>query len=90
MNQTSNDVDEGSSASLPDNVSLDERLSRLERIVRELERDDQQLDDALRLFEEGVEHVRAAREALSQSELRIENLVSDAEVEEDDSFTSAE
>ncbi|MEN8374137.1 MAG: exodeoxyribonuclease VII small subunit [Gemmatimonadota bacterium] len=90
MNQTSNDVDEGSSPSPADNVSLDERLSRLERIVRELERDDQQLDDALRLFEEGVEHVRAAREALSRSELRIENLVSDAEVEEDDSFTSAE
>lgn len=58
-------------------LGLDERLERLEQVVRDLEREDQELDDALRLFEEGVEHVRAAREALSRSELAIERLMED-------------
>ena len=58
-------------------LGLDERLDRLEQVVRDLEREDQELDDALRLFEEGVEHVRAAREALSRSELAIERLMED-------------
>ncbi|HSM37205.1 MAG TPA: exodeoxyribonuclease VII small subunit [Longimicrobiales bacterium] len=61
---------------------LDRRLERLEQVVRELEREDLDLEAALRLFEEGVGHVRAAREALARSELAIERLV--AEVAGDD------
>ena len=61
---------------------LEARLERLESIVEALEREDLDLDVALELFEEGVGHLRAAREVLSQTELRIEHLldeVSDAE-----------
>jgi exodeoxyribonuclease VII small subunit len=58
-------------------MGLDRRLERLEEVVRELERDDQDLESALKLFEEGVEHVRAARAALERSELAIERLVAD-------------
>jgi len=61
---------------------LEARLERLESIVEALEREDLELDVALELFEEGVGHLRAAREVLSQTELRIEHLldeVSDAE-----------
>lgn len=57
---------------------LDARLERLAEVVRQLEREDQDLETALRLFEEGVEHVRAARAALARSELAIEKLVVEA------------
>ena len=65
-----------------DAPGLDRRLERLDQVVRELEREDLDLEAALRLFEEGVGHVRAAREALARSELAIERLV--AEVAGDD------
>ncbi|MFW6202360.1 MAG: exodeoxyribonuclease VII small subunit [Gemmatimonadota bacterium] len=62
-------------------TGLEGRLSRIEAIVERLERDDLELDEALELFEEGVEHVRAARRSLSAAELRIERLVDDGDGE---------
>ena len=56
---------------------LEARLNRLEDIVEALEREDLELDEALRLFEEGVAHMRGAREVLRQAELRIERLLED-------------
>ena len=55
------------------------RLARLEAIVAALERDDLELEQALALFEEGIQHIRHARELLRQAELRVEQL----QVEED-------
>ena len=48
-----------------------EQLERLEAIVRKLEAEDLDLDEALKLFEEGVERLRAAREQLTQAELKV-------------------
>ena len=48
-----------------------EQLERLEAIVRRLEAEDLDLDEALKLFEEGVERLRAAREQLAEAELKI-------------------
>lgn len=53
------------------------RLARLERIVRELEREDLELEDSLRLFEEGIGHLRAAQARLRSAEQRIERLLED-------------
>lgn len=50
-------------------------LARLEAIVRELERDDVALDDALRLFEEGIGHVRTATASLDRAEAQVGQLV---------------
>jgi exodeoxyribonuclease VII small subunit len=50
---------------------------RLEFIVETLEREDLELEEALRHFEEGIGHIRATREILAAAELRIEHLVSD-------------
>jgi len=69
---------EGAAGRAEAELGLDARLERLEEVVRQLERDDQDLETALRLFEEGVEHVRAARAALARSELAIERLVAEA------------
>ena len=52
-------------------------LERLEQIVRRLEANELDLDEALRLFEEGVERLRAARERLGAAELRVRQVLTD-------------
>lgn len=54
---------------------LNEQLERLEAIVRRLESEDLSLDDALALFEEGVERLRTAREQLAQTELKVRKVL---------------
>ena len=46
-------------------AEFSKQLERLEAIVRRLESEDLDLDEALKLFEEGVERLRVAREQLS-------------------------
>lgn len=58
---------------------LEARLQRLDQIVAALEREDLELDDALKLFEEGIAHLRAAQAVLNTAELRIEQLIESAE-----------
>lgn len=64
-----------SEGSGPQEVGLEERLTRLEEIVDRLEQDELELQEALELFEEGIGHVRAAHEFLDESRLRVEKLV---------------
>ncbi len=59
--------------------SLEDRLRRLEEIVRSLEADDLELEGALALFEEGVEHVRSAEDTLKNAELKVEELLGPVE-----------
>ena len=60
----------------PETLSAD--LRRLEEIVRALETDDTDLDQALALFEEGVARLRAARDRLGEAEARVQKVVEDA------------
>jgi exodeoxyribonuclease VII small subunit len=53
-------------------------LARLEEIVRKLEAEDLELDEALRLFEEGVSRLRAARERLAAAELKVQAVLEEA------------
>jgi len=62
---------------MSDSLSTD--LARLEEIVRRLESDDADLDEALLLFEEGIAKLRAARERLAEAELRIQKVLEDAQ-----------
>jgi len=59
--------------------SLAAELQRLEEIVRRLEADDVDLDDALAIFEEGVRRLRAARDRLAQAELKVQSVLQDAD-----------
>jgi exodeoxyribonuclease VII small subunit len=59
--------------------SLEERLKRLEEIVRSLEAADLDMEGALTLFEEGVEHVRGAEATLRVAELKVEELLGSEE-----------
>ena len=59
-------------------MTFEEDVGRLEAIVRELERDDLNLDGALRLFEEGIARLRAASAALADAQGRVQELVETA------------
>lgn len=60
-------------------MSYESQLHRLEEIVGELDGDGLPLDDALRLFEEGIELLRAASDELTRAEGRVQLLVERAE-----------
>jgi exodeoxyribonuclease VII small subunit len=59
--------------------SFRQALERLEAVVRELERNDVDLDRALALFEEGVRELREARALLEEAELRVRKVVEKAD-----------
>ena len=81
MSETKNSPDmlDGSKIEGP---SLEERLRRLEEILSRLEQDDVALEEALELFEEGVGHVRDAERVLAQTELRVQELLGDGDVQD--------
>ena len=60
-------------------LTLEDRLQRLEVILGQLEAGEVDLERALELFEEGVGHVRNAEGILSRTELKVEELLSDGE-----------
>ena len=55
--------------------TFSQQLERLEEIVRRLESQDLDLDDALKLFEEGVQGLRAMRERLSSAEATVREVL---------------
>ena len=59
--------------------SLAIELERLEEIVRKLEAEDADLDEALALFEEGVKRLRGARDRLAEAELRVQSVLERAD-----------
>jgi exodeoxyribonuclease VII small subunit len=67
-------------------MTFEQTLTRLEDIVRELERSDVDLDRALTLFEEGIGHLRTAGLSLQTVDARVQQLVEAA----DGSFSVAE
>ncbi len=60
-------------------MTFEEDVGRLEAIVRDLERDDLDLDRALRLFEEGIARLRTASAALAEANGRVQELVAAAD-----------
>ncbi len=59
--------------------SFGEELERLEAIVRALEDEGVDLDDALKLFEEGVERLKSARTRLHEGELAVKKVLRNAD-----------
>ena len=60
-------------------MTFEERLQRLETIAEELERVGVDLARALALFDEGIEHLRAAADDLANAEARVQRLVERAD-----------
>lgn len=58
------------------NKSFEERMQRLEQIVRAMERGDIALEESLKLFQEGTELVASCGKLLDDAELQIHKVVS--------------
>ena len=81
MSETENSPDKLDGLKI-EGPSLEERLRRLEEILSRLEQDDVALEEALELFEEGVGHVRDAERVLAQTELRVQELLGEGDVQD--------
>ncbi len=53
------------------NMTFEQSMQRLEQIVRTLERGEAQLDESLKLFQEGTELVRSCGKLLDDAELSV-------------------
>lgn len=62
---------------MTEKLSLGKAIERLEVIVERLEREELELEDALGLFDEGMELVRAAEAELSESQGRLKQVLLD-------------
>jgi exodeoxyribonuclease VII small subunit len=58
-------------------LSLGKTIDRLEQIVQSLEREELELEEALRLFDEGMELIRVAEREISESEGRLKQVLVD-------------
>lgn len=82
MSQDGNDTTRESDAPTAegaDEPTLETRLQRLDEIVSTLEGGEVELERGLALFEEGVRHIREAEALLARAELRVEELVGEAD-----------
>ena len=66
-----------SSAKKESKHSFEQSLKRLERIVEQLEEGEITLDEALKMYEEGIELSKSCIEKLTQAELRLKKLSKD-------------
>ena len=59
--------------------SFEDSLNRLEKIVESLEQGQVPLDEALNLYEEGIQLSKACAEKLKAAEMRIKKLAKNAD-----------
>ena len=66
--------------------TFEEKIARLEQIVRSMERGDVALEESLKLFQEGTELVKSCGKLLDDAEMQIKKISTAADgspVEED-------
>ena len=59
--------------------TFEENISRLEQIVRAMERGDVALEESLKLFQEGTELVRVCEKLLDDAQLQISKITTGAD-----------
>lgn len=68
------------------NQTFEDKIQRLEQIVRSMERGDVALEESLKLFQEGTELVRSCGKLLDEAEFQVSKISKAADgspVEED-------
>ena len=60
-------------------LDLEGTIKEVERIIKELERKDLPLDEALKLFEHGLELIHLCEERLKQARLKVEVILKKGE-----------
>ena len=63
------------SSEMTGDMTFEESLAQLEKIISQLEKGDVPLDDSLSLFEEGIKLIRHCSQQLDTAEARIAKLV---------------
>lgn len=61
------------------NKTFEESMSRLEQIVRAMERGDVPLEESLKLFQEGTELVQTCSKLLDDAQLQIKKVMTAAD-----------
>lgn len=56
------------------NQTFEDKIQRLEQIVRSMERGDVALEESLKLFQEGTELVRSCGKLLDEAELQVQKI----------------
>ncbi len=57
------------------NKTFEESMSRLEQIVRAMERGDVPLEESLKLFQEGTELVKSCNQLLDNAQLQVKKIM---------------
>ncbi|MGS0680500.1 exodeoxyribonuclease VII small subunit [Shewanella sp. 125m-7] len=68
-------------AKKPENLSFEDSLSELEKIVTDLEHGDVSLDDALKQFERGIKLVRNSQSKLENAQQKVAVLMQEEGVD---------
>ena len=58
-----------------ENMTFEASMTRLEQIVRTMERGDAPLEESLKLFQEGTELVRSCGKLLEEAELQVKKIM---------------
>ncbi len=72
-------TDAPGAAETPHTIDFEKSLSRLEEVVRRLEHANLPLDEAMKLFEEGVELAQRCQKQIEEAEGRVEVLLKSAD-----------
>lgn len=56
-------------------LTFEQGMSQLEKLVARMEQGDVPLDEALKVFEEGMKLVAVCKQKLAQAELKVEQVV---------------
>jgi exodeoxyribonuclease VII small subunit len=59
-------------------MTFEQTLARLEQIATALDKDDLPLEEALKLFEEGITRLREAQAALAEADGKVKTLIEQA------------
>ena len=60
-------------------MKIDEALQKLEQITHRLEEEDLPLEEALKLFEEGVKLAKTVKGSLDKAKLKIQQVIEEAQ-----------
>lgn len=69
-------------------LDFEAALNELEKIVEKMESGEQNLEDALKSFQRGIELTRTCQQGLKEAEQRVEKLLADNGEGRVDSFTA--
>lgn len=61
------------------NMTFEQRMARLEQIVRVMERGDAPLEESLKLFQEGTDLIRSCQALLDEAQLQVTKVTADAQ-----------